>query len=679
MRSGLLKTTNGGTSWTTIDGSGTLTDKNISGIAVNGSTVVVSVDYALSFSFANIGIFRSTDGGTTFSQISSGDGTTTGLPGGLSYDLAFSLSNPTVLYTVINYSDVAGGVNGIYKSTDTGATWTKVSSSAMDALLTSDTTSNVEISVGNSGAVNVAILNSGQLRNGGVFRSDNGNAGTWEAMDTLLVNETGGSVGTNPRYKPDAGTPGGQGAIHFSILTDNTDGNIVYIGGDRQPRGYNDAGSWPNALGANNYTGRLFRGDASVTATGAVPSPQWKHLTHTQDAGGMTGGGTASNSAPHADSREMVFDASGNIIQGDDGGIYRRTSPGDNTGDWFSINGNLQVTEQHDIAYDTVSNIIISGNQDTGTTQQSASQSTTWDSVSTADGGDVAVSVDPSNSSQSIRYSSFQYLGSFLKLIYDASGNYVTHTYPALTVSSGDTFTAAFITPVEVNQVNANKLLFGGTNGLYESSDQGETIRQLTAIEVNSSDGGNMMVYGGQSEGVDNEDLVYAAVDSTDVTIKTTTSGSFSNVTVASSGDSIRGVIADPEEWKTVFAIDSDQVFFSTNAGTSWTDITGDLATALTSLDLRGIEYARNGTVRALLVGTHQGVYAALASDNYASWSKVGSGLPNAPVWDMDYDSTDDVLVVGTLGRGAWKMTNVSQTISSNVGFLPSIYLLLMK
>ena len=60
----------------------------------------------------------------------------------------------------------------------------------------------------------------------------------------------------------------------------------------------------------------------------------------------------------------MVFDANGVLIEGDDGGIYRRTSPTDNTGDWLSINSNMQVTEQHDVAWDAVSDVIISGNQD---------------------------------------------------------------------------------------------------------------------------------------------------------------------------------------------------------------------------------------------------------------------------------------------------------------------------
>jgi hypothetical protein len=34
--------------------------------------------------------------------------------------------------------------------------------------------------------------------------------------------------------------------------------------------------------------------------------------------------------------------------------------------------------------------------------------------------------------------------------------------------------------------------------------------------------------------------------------------------------------------------------------------------------------------------------------------------LPHAPVWDLDYDAADDVLVAGTLGRGAWTVANVS-------------------
>ena len=659
VRSGLMKSSDGGANWTSITGGGTLVGKNISGLVAHGDTIVVSVNNADTWDYPNIGIFRSTNGGSTFTQIS--DGTGTGLPGGIAYDLAQDPDDLSVLYTAITYTYTSS--NGIYRSTDTGATWTKVSSSAMDEKIINGTTSNIEISVGTTGAVNIGILNGGQLRNGGIFQSPTGLADSWVTMDTPLTNEGGGSVGTNPTYKAQAGKPGGQGAIHFSILAGKKSTQL-YVGGDRQPMGFEDKGSFPNAIGAWNYSGRLFRGDSSVTATGLAPSPQWKHLTHTADAGEMTGGGTATSSSPHADSRDMALDALGEIIEGDDGGIYARTSPTNNEGDWVSINGNLQITEQHNIAYDPVSNIIISGNQDTGTAQQSASGSLVWDTVSQADGGDVAVSANPANSSQSVRYSSFQNLGAFARRVYDAQGNQVGNTvYPALNVEGGgDPHKPSFVNPVAVNQVDATRLLLGGQNGLYESTNQGDTIVQVNTFATIFG-AGNALVYGGRSSGVDNPDLIYAAscCANDGLTIARRTTGGVDTVQIQGAGTP-RGVVADPEEWKTVFVIDQDQVFMSTNAGDAWTDITGDLVNSFGTLDIRGIEYVRIGARGALLVGTLNGVYVSFDED-YTQWSLLGSGLPNAQVFDMDFNLADDVLVAGTQGRGTWKIENVSKAL----------------
>ena len=64
-------------------------------------------------------------------------------------------------------------------------------------------------------------------------------------------------VGLNPKPKP-----GGQGARHFSIVADPDDANIVYVGGDRQNFPF------PNFIGANDFTGRLFRGDTTIAPTG---------------------------------------------------------------------------------------------------------------------------------------------------------------------------------------------------------------------------------------------------------------------------------------------------------------------------------------------------------------------------------------------------------------------------
>ncbi|MFM8893455.1 MAG: WD40/YVTN/BNR-like repeat-containing protein, partial [Planctomycetia bacterium] len=401
-RAGLLRTTDGGAAWSVINGGGTLVGKNISGVAARGDTFVVSVNTADSFITSNLGIFRSTNGGGTFTRIS--DGGSSGLPAGWSYDLASDPTNNAILYTSIVSS---GTGNGVYKSTDTGATWTKVSSSAIDALITSQV-SNLEITVGNHNNVYVGIVRNGNPV--GFFRSGDG-GGSWAQMDAPKTNENGTDVGLNPRgvKGPGPGSEpadiaGGQGTMHVSLVADPDNPNLVYVGGDRQPRSHGDTGSFPNSIGANDYSGRLFRGDAS-----AVSGSQWVHLTHSSSLG-AAGGGTAGSSAPHADSRDMTFDAAGNIIEVDDGGVYRRTSPKTNTGNWFSVNGSLRVTEIHDVAYDPISNILMSGNQDTGTTEQIVSGGAAWRSVSTGDGGDVSVdSVTLAASGRSIRYSSFQY------------------------------------------------------------------------------------------------------------------------------------------------------------------------------------------------------------------------------------------------------------------------------
>ncbi|MBI4718831.1 MAG: thrombospondin type 3 repeat-containing protein [Planctomycetes bacterium] len=647
FRKGLLRTTNGGSTWTALDGGGVLLDKNISGVAARGSTLVVSVNNAVPFTFANIGVFRSVDGGATFTQISGGDGSATGLPGGSSFDLEGDPTSATTLYTNTNFSDNVGGVNGIYKSTNTGATWAKVSNAAMDAVLVSGQTSNVEISVGSAGQVYVAILNFGQLINGGVFRSGDGGT-TWQTMDIPLTNEGGIDVDTNPTFHPDHGQPGSQGAIHFSIQADPADPDIVYVGGDRQPA------PLPNSIGAQDFSGRLFRGDASLPG-----GSQWVHLTHS-DSLGAPGGGTASSSAPHADSREIAFDANGDIIECDDGGIYRRTFPQTNVGDWFSIIGNLAVNEFHDVAYDRNADVLIGGTQDNGTLLQLAPGGTTWENIRGGDGGDVAVD-DTSVAGFSIRYFSSQNLGGFSRFTYDSGNNFISAAFPALTLVGGGTpLDGQFSTPIALSEINQIQLVIGGDGAVYESLDQGETIREIGAgITVNSTTSGNAMAYGGSLPGSPNPHVLYVGAGAT--VFRRTTAGSLLAATsaVPSGGQTVRDIVMDPENWNRVYVITDSMVFLSNDGGTTWSNITGDLT---------GVETLRSGVFvtgtfeEALLVGSNLGVYRSLRT-SLGTWNEIGTNLPNAAVWDLDYDAADDVLVAGTLGRGAWVIPSASTTI----------------
>ena len=396
--------------------------------------------------------------------------------------------------------------------------------------------------------------------------------------------------------------------------------------------------SIPTSTGAYDYSGRLFRGNASQPA-----GSQWYHLTHSNTLG-IAGGGTASSSAPHADSREMTFDASGNLIEVDDGGIYRRTSPRTNTGDWYSLIGNLQAGEIHDVAYDPISNILMSGNQDTGTQQQNSPGSFEWYSVSTADGGDVAVSVNPLNPTQSVRYSSFQNLGGFRRSVYDAANNLISTTYPALTGFLSD---GQFNTPVEINAVDPLRLIIGGSRRVYESLDQGDNLSVIGSFSVNSFDG-DPIAYGGRLFGVDNPDVLYVGSGNR-VYVRTAAGGP---LTASGYTGSARETSCSTPTTGRRPTWSMPREFGSrvTRAAT-WTNITGNLNTLDT--DFHSVVYAAGLTSDAVYVGGRTGVYRMLQS-NPGVWQEYGLGLPTVPVWDLDVSVADNVLVAGTFGRGAW-------------------------
>src|SRR5207237_8788405 len=83
--------------------------------------------------------------------------------------------------------------------------------------------------------------------------------------------------------------------------------------------------------------------------------------------------------APHADSRFMVFDSSGRLLEGDDGGIYRLVRPaGGGARYWEALIGDLQITEVADVGYDYLNHVAIEGTQVTGAQQEHGPASPQW-------------------------------------------------------------------------------------------------------------------------------------------------------------------------------------------------------------------------------------------------------------------------------------------------------------
>ena len=628
---GIYRTTDGGDNWTQID-SAPLGFTSISGIAARGATLLVSSETLSSF-----GLFRSADGGASWVTVSGGNG----LPTGDVFDLVSDPGNLNRFYVSVRSA-------GIFRSDDGGATWTNISSGdpVLNGTITQVLNDNTEMAVGSNGRLYVVVVVSGRAQYIGYIDNPDATAPAWTAMDLPQTRESDGEIdGLHPR---------GLGSLHLSIAVDRNDPNTVYVGGDRQDSPF------PNFIGANDFTGRLFRGDTRVAPTGGVLSPQWEHLTHSNSIQQIPGGGTASGSAPHGGSRYMVVDANGDLIEVDDGGVYRRASPLNNTGDWFSINGDLQTTELHDVAYDINSNIIIGGARGAGTSEQITSGSITWRAVAGDDGGEVAVdNITLAASNLSIRYSSFGFLQGFRRSTYDADNNRIGDpVFPSLiVVNGGDMLVRDFITPLELNAIDPRRLVIGGFNAVYESFDQGETITQINgANEIKA------MAYGGRSGGADNKDVLYVGSGSA-VFLRTTAGADLEPTAALLPPDAIdvtdvRDIALDPRDWRIAYVVDSNHVFRTTNAGESWTDISGNLW-KFDAFEHRSVAFVAGTSDDLLLVSARTGVFVSFGSSGFTSWNKLGAGLPNAPVWDLDYDAADDVLLAGTLGRGAWTIVGL--------------------
>lgn len=540
----------------------------------------------------NGGLWRSTDTGATWT-LASGTG---GLPTGGIGDLAVHRDQPLRIYISVLRSP-----RQVLRSDDGGATWTDISAGI--PALTAATGGNVRLAVGPgpAGAVFVAVVNGGTIA--GVARSTNQGA-SWTSMDVPPVH------------------PGGQGVVNTSIAVDPGNQNLVYIGGDR--------------ITAAPFTANIRRGNAAA-ATGT-------QFTTIMDANG-------GNTTPHADSRNMAFDAAGNLLQVDDGCVYRRATPTSSTGTWASVAGNLNVMEVHDLDHDRVSDILVIGTQDNGTHMQQTPTNRIWSWINGGDGGDVAIE---DSGASGLRFISSQNLGGFQRRTFNAANTQTA----SVAISTGVVTDPQFVTPVEVNVDDPARLLVGGSTQLYESTNANSASPTLSVLGTPGANR-NAMAYGATG----NANIAY--VGSGNQVFRRSGASFVATTALPAGAATITDVALDPGNPSRVFAIDDNQVFFSSNSGTTWTDITGNLPT-ISSQDFRTIEFiqADGATPARVALGTRSGVY--VSNSGTSNWELFGSSLPDVLVFDLRYVHPQRTLYAGTLGRGVWSLDVRSDLLFSN-------------
>lgn len=626
--------------WTTLTNNGYFraNDVKFNSVYMHDDFILASAYMSNPFSCSSIGVWRSIDGGVSWLNVLEGKGRA----------VAADPNDPNRFYATVDLTNVCNlgkgyPDSGVFTSNN-GVDWTHTSHQAPGPL-NSDELNNAKLSVSADGSrVWSALLKNGQAYS--IAYSDNlGNS--WTKLDDVKTKQDDGSIdGLNPREKP-----GSQGSIHFALLASPTNKDEIYVAGDRQD------GPFPNAIGAQDYTGRLFRGDATKEATGLPWSPQWVHMTNSNQVTESPGGGTLSSSGPHADGRDMEIRADGSILESDDGGITIRTSPSDNTGDWFSVCGDMQAFESHNVAYDPVLNRVLFGNQDTGTIAGELGTPYTFQSLATADGGDCMIDFS-SDESSNYYYFSTQAAAYLIQNEFNKqSGDYSGYKIVFLPER------ASFVPVVTMNPSNQAEFVVAMASGsIAHTKNRGDTLEKFSLDSLGVTDvitamdwstDGSYLYMGSQS----------SKIISCQVPISILNCERFSDVP---SSFTLQYMAVDPTNpFNVVLTTGNDygsnfEVWSSQDGGSTWSDIT----TEGSSVDLTYNGFAITWIYEDIgssfiVVGTSHGVYLHNESSN---WVLLAENLPNVRVYDMIYDKTDDLLIVSTLGRGIWYLENAYQS-----------------
>ena len=219
---GVLKSTDGGTTWNTTGLSFSASEKKSVWRLLmdpNNHNVV--------YAATSDGLYKTTDGGANWTQIS----------GYLLKDIEFKPGNTSVMY--------GGNTTGyIYRSTDGGQNWSTIINEY------SNSGRRVNLAVTEDDATYVYAIMS--YSNGGLFgiyRSTDSGASYTKVYDGTAANHN--LLG----WKTDGSDSGGQGSYDLTIAVSPTDANTVYVGGVNSHKSTDGGATWNavNCWTSNSY------------------------------------------------------------------------------------------------------------------------------------------------------------------------------------------------------------------------------------------------------------------------------------------------------------------------------------------------------------------------------------------------------------------------------------------
>ncbi|MDE2629936.1 MAG: hypothetical protein KGM97_02985 [Alphaproteobacteria bacterium] len=174
---GVYKSADGGKSWTNI---GLKDTRQIGALIVDPNNPDIVLVAALGHAFgpnAERGVFRTTDGGKSWTKVLFKDNQTGAI------DVTFDPHNPKIVYASLwqalrqPWSFASGGPgSGLYRSSDGGVSWTRISGNGLPTGILGRI--DVSISPVNSERVYAMV----EAKDGGLYRSDDG-GGHWRRIN----------------------------------------------------------------------------------------------------------------------------------------------------------------------------------------------------------------------------------------------------------------------------------------------------------------------------------------------------------------------------------------------------------------------------------------------------------------------------------------------------------------
>ncbi|MEO8151287.1 MAG: PKD domain-containing protein [Bacteroidia bacterium] len=572
-----------------------------------------------------LGIWKTTDGGVTWNQLAS--------------------TNNASFYYVERIAIAANGdvyaatTSGLRRSQNGGTTWTQVLGSGNGSV--SNSISDVEISPNGTIWCGIGIFSTD-----GVYNSATGNTGSWTKCNTggngfatagiQRVEIACAPSNANVIYAMCQGGGNGIGAIYKTVdagvnwtsctLPADADGGV----GADMTRGQ----AWYDlaiAVDPNNSNTLIVGGvDLFKSANGGT---SWTQIAHWYGGFGYQ--------YVHAD-QHLVYYEPGNssvIYFGNDGGIWRSTNGAAVTPTIISKDDNYNVTQFYGGALNPGyhNNQMMSGAQDNGTNQ---TNNAAIGSAVQVTGGDGCFCHIDQNQPQ-YQFSSYVFNNYYRSTNTGASFNSITAD------NSG-----SFVNPTDYDDAN-NNLYACHANGDYYVMLNAPASAALTTIAV-AAFGGGKVTHISVSPNTSNR--VFFGLNNGNVVIAdnaNTGTPTASNIKGGSMPGTPVSCIAiekgnDAHLLVTYSSYGVNSVWETTNGGTTWTSVEGNLP----DMPIRWALFSPVTNTQAL-VSTELGVWSTdLLNGGATNWAPSNTGFANVRVDMLQFRSSDSLVMAITHGRG---------------------------